>query len=120
MLGVYIFLEISHSKAKKCHSNYGCRCSSITRFGTTRVNSNCREKIADEFVSDGVAAEVASAGINTIREILARAPLAIDAPLLQDLTEYKGSKSKAVMMAARSLISLYREVAPEMLLKRSW
>lgn len=75
-------------------------------------------KIADEFVSDGVAAEVASAGINTIREILARAPLAIDAPLLQDLTEYKGSKSKAVMMAARSLISLYREVAPEMLLKK--
>ena len=75
-------------------------------------------KIADEFVSDGVAAEVASAGINTIREILARAPLAIDAPLLQDLTEYKGSKSKAVMMAARSLISLYRKVAPEMLLKK--
>ncbi|KGR02025.1 protein SDA1 [Candida albicans P57072] len=75
-------------------------------------------KIADEFVSDGVVAEVASAGINTIREILARAPLAIDAPLLQDLTEYKGSKSKAVMMAARSLISLYREVAPEMLLKK--
>lgn len=75
-------------------------------------------KIADEFVSDGVAAEVASAGINTIREILSRAPLAIDAPLLQDLTEYKGSKSKAVMMAARSLISLYREVAPEMLLRK--
>ncbi|RCK62591.1 Protein SDA1 [Candida viswanathii] len=75
-------------------------------------------KIADEFVSDGVAAEVASAGINTIREILSRAPLAIEAPLLQDLTEYKGSKSKAVMMAARSLISLYREVAPEMLLKK--
>lgn len=75
-------------------------------------------KIADEFVSDGVAAEVASAGINTIREILSRAPLAIEAPLLQDLTEYKGSKSKAVMMAARSLISLYREVAPEMLSRK--
>ncbi|KAI5968224.1 SDA1 [Candida margitis] len=75
-------------------------------------------KIADEFVSDGVAAEVASAGLNTIREILSRAPLAIEAPLLQDLTEYKGSKAKAVMMAARSLISLYREVAPEMLTKK--
>ncbi|CAK7902601.1 protein Sda1p [[Candida] anglica] len=75
-------------------------------------------KIADEFVSDGVAAEVASAGINTIREILSRAPLAIDAPLLQDLTEYKGSKAKAVMTAARSLISLYREIAPEMLLRK--
>jgi len=75
-------------------------------------------KIADVFVSDGVATEVASAGINTIREILSRAPLAIDATLLQDLTEYKGSKAKAVMMAARSLITLYREVAPQMLLKK--
>ncbi|CUM54720.1 uncharacterized protein AC631_04246 [Debaryomyces fabryi] len=75
-------------------------------------------KIADEFVSDGVATEVASAGINTIREILSRAPLAIDATLLQDLTEYKGSKAKAVMLAARSLITLYREVAPQMLLKK--
>lgn len=76
------------------------------------------KKIADEFVSDGVAAEVASAGINTIREILSRAPLSIEADLLQDLTEYKGSKSKAVVTAARSLISLYREIAPEMLLKK--
>lgn len=75
-------------------------------------------KIADEFVSDGVSTEVASAGLNTIREILSRAPLAVDATLLQDLTEYKGSKAKAVMMAARSLIGLYREVAPEMLSRK--
>lgn len=73
------------------------------------------KKIADEFVSDGVQAEVAAAGINTIREIASRAPLAMEAELLQDLTAYKGSKSKAVVMAARSLISLYREIAPEML-----
>lgn len=75
-------------------------------------------KIADDFVSDGVASEVAAAGINTIREILARAPLAIEPPLLHDLTEYKGSKAKPVMMAARSLISLYRDVAPEMLQRK--
>ncbi|KAK9327692.1 SDA1-domain-containing protein [Lipomyces starkeyi] len=75
-------------------------------------------KIADEFVSDGVAAEVAAAGLNTIREILTRNPLAIEADLLQDLTAYKGSKSKSVMMAARSLIGLYREVAPEMLSRK--
>lgn len=75
-------------------------------------------KLADEFVSDGVSSEVASAGLNTIREILSRAPLAIDSTLLQDLTEYKGSKSKAVTMAARSLIGLYREVAPEMLSRK--
>lgn len=75
-------------------------------------------KIADEFVSDGVASEVAAAGLNTIREICSRAPLAIDETLLQDLTEYKGSKAKGVSMAAKSLISLYREVAPEMLKKK--
>lgn len=74
-------------------------------------------KIADEFVSDGVAAEVASAGINTIREVLARNPQGIEESLLHDLTEYKGSKSKAVNSAAKSLITLYREVAPEMLKK---
>ena len=64
-------------------------------------------KIADEFVSDGVSNEVATVGLNTIREILSRAPLAIDETLLQDLAEYKGSKAKSVAMAARSLISLY-------------
>ncbi|SCU79481.1 LADA_0B00958g1_1 [Lachancea dasiensis] len=75
-------------------------------------------KIADEFVSDGVASEVAAAGLNTIREICSRAPLAIDETLLQDLTEYKGSKAKGVSMAAKSLIALYREAAPEMLKRK--
>lgn len=75
-------------------------------------------KIADEFVSDGVASEVAAAGLNTIREICSRAPLAIDEVLLQDLTEYKDSKAKGVNMAAKSLVSLYREIAPEMLKRK--
>ncbi|KAF8477294.1 SDA1-domain-containing protein [Kalaharituber pfeilii] len=76
------------------------------------------KKVADEFVSDGVASEVATAGLNAIREICARAPLAMTTTLLQDLTEYKGSNDKGVMMAARSLIGLYREIAPEMLKKK--
>lgn len=75
-------------------------------------------KVADEFVSDGVASEVAAAGLNTIKEICSRAPLAIDETLLQDLAEYKSSKAKGVNMAAKSLISLYREVAPEMLKRK--
>lgn len=75
-------------------------------------------KIADEFVSDGVSSEVASAGLNTIREICSRQPLAMDEALLQDLTEYKGSKAKAVSMAAKSLVTLYREVDPEMLKRK--
>ena len=75
-------------------------------------------KIADEFVSDGVASEIATVGLNAIREICARAPLAMTPTLLQDLIEYKGSSDRGVMMAARSLIGLYREVAPEMLKRK--
>ncbi|KAG0671958.1 Severe Depolymerization of Actin [Maudiozyma exigua] len=75
-------------------------------------------KIADEFVSDGVANEVAAAGLNTIREICSRAPLAIEETLLQDLIEYKASKAKGVNMAAKSLLSLYRDIAPEMLKRK--
>ncbi|CAB4256122.1 similar to Saccharomyces cerevisiae YGR245C SDA1 Highly conserved nuclear protein required for actin cytoskeleton organization and passage through Start [Maudiozyma barnettii] len=75
-------------------------------------------KIADEFVSDGVANEVAAAGLNTIREICSRAPLAIEETLLQDLIEYKQSKAKGVNMAAKGLLALYRDVAPEMLKRK--
>lgn len=72
-------------------------------------------KIADEFVSEGVAAEVAAAGINTIREIAARAPLCMDEAMLHDLIAYRGSKSKPVVIAARGLVQLYRELDPSML-----
>ena len=75
-------------------------------------------RIADEFVSDGVASEIATVGLNAIREICARAPLAMTPTLLQDLSEYNRSGDRGVMMAARSLICLYREVAPEMLKRK--
>ena len=42
----------------------------------------------------------------------------MNADLLQDLTSYKSSRDKGVVNAARSLISLYRDVAPELLLKK--
>jgi protein SDA1 len=42
----------------------------------------------------------------------------MNADLLQDLTSYKNSRDKGVVNAARSLISLYRDVAPEMLLRK--
>jgi protein SDA1 len=58
------------------------------------------------------------ASINGIREICVRQPLAIDATLLQDLTEYKTHRDKGVMMGARSLIALYREVNPELLKRK--
>ena len=76
------------------------------------------QKIANEFVSEAAASEVASAGLNAIREICARQPLAMNAALLQDLVMYRKSKDKGVMMAAKGLLSLYREVGPEMLHRR--
>ncbi|KAI9250282.1 SDA1-domain-containing protein [Sporodiniella umbellata] len=74
--------------------------------------------IANNFVTDRVANEVMAVGINGIREICVRQPLAIDTTLLQDLTQYKSHRDKGVLMAARSLIALFREINPEMLLRK--
>lgn len=76
------------------------------------------QKIANEFVSEAAAAEVASAGLNGIREVCARQPLAMNETLLQDLVQYRKSKDKGVQMAARGLLSLYREMGAGMLKKR--
>lgn len=76
------------------------------------------QKIANEFVSEAAASEVAAAGLNAIREVCARQPLAMNDTLLQDLVMYRKSKDKGVQMAARGLLSLYREVGAELLNKR--
>jgi len=75
-------------------------------------------KIANEFVSEAAASEVAAAGINAIREIAVRQPLCMNETLLQDLVQYQKSKDKGVVMAAKGLQSLYREVYPELLQKK--
>lgn len=76
------------------------------------------QKIANEFVSEAAASEVAAAGLNAIREICVRQPLAINDTLLQDLVMYRKSKDKGTMMAAKGLLSLYREVGANLLNKR--
>ena len=76
------------------------------------------QKIANEFVSEASAGEVATAGLNAIREICVRQPLAMNETLLQDLVMYKKSKDKGVMMASKGLLSLYRDVGAQMLKKR--
>ncbi|RBQ82166.1 hypothetical protein VDGD_07706 [Verticillium dahliae] len=76
------------------------------------------QKIANEFVSEAAAGEVAAAGLNAIREICARQPLAIEDTLLQDLVQYRKSKDKGTMMAAKGLLSLFREVGADLLAKK--
>jgi len=76
------------------------------------------QKIANEFVSEASASEVAAAGLNAIREICVRQPMAMNDTLLQDLVMYRKSKDKGTMMAAKGLLSLYREANPDLLKKR--
>ncbi|RKP21355.1 SDA1-domain-containing protein [Rozella allomycis CSF55] len=74
--------------------------------------------IANNFVADHCAPEVITVGLNSIREICSRNPLAMNSDLLKDLTEYKDYKNKGVVMAARSLIQLFRDKNPELLHRR--
>lgn len=74
--------------------------------------------IVNNFVTERNSGEVMGIGLNAIREITKRCPLALDETLLRDLAEYKTYKDKAVMMASRSLIQLYRTIHPELLHKK--
>ncbi|XP_053702265.1 protein SDA1 homolog [Synchiropus splendidus] len=71
--------------------------------------------IANNFVTDRNSGEVMTVGINAIKEVAARCPLAINEDLLQDLSQYKTHKNKNVMMSARALIMLFRNLNPKML-----
>lgn len=74
--------------------------------------------IANNFITERNSTDVMAVGLNAVREICARCPLAIGEDLLRDLVQYKSYKEKSVMMAARSLIQLYRQSMPDMLHKR--
>ncbi|CAG5124076.1 unnamed protein product [Candidula unifasciata] len=74
--------------------------------------------IANNFIAERNSSEVMAVGLNAVREICSRCPLAMSDDLLQDLVQYKGHRDKAVMMAARSLIQLFRKTNPELLHRR--
>lgn len=72
--------------------------------------------IANHFVTDRSTPDAITVGLNTIREICKRQPLAMNEDLLKDLVEYKNQRGeKGVIMAARALLQLYREVYPQLL-----
>ncbi|KAJ7327227.1 hypothetical protein JRQ81_016986 [Phrynocephalus forsythii] len=74
--------------------------------------------VANNFVTDKNSGEVMTVGINAIKEISARCPLAMTEDLLQDLAQYRSHKNKNVMMSARTLIHLFRSLNPQMLQKK--
>lgn len=74
--------------------------------------------IANNFITERNSSDVMAIGLNATREICMRCPLAMGEDLLRDLAMYKTYKEKSVMMAARSLITLYREQLPALLHKK--
>ena len=56
--------------------------------------------------------------LNTVREVCVRCPLVMTRELLADLAGYKTYRDRGVVMAARSLIQLYRNVRPELLQRK--
>ena len=75
--------------------------------------------LVTHFVSDKSRAEMVAAGINTVREICARVPLAMSTELLDDLVSYRKDREASVVAASRSLLQLYRDKMPELLAKKN-
>jgi protein SDA1 len=71
--------------------------------------------IANNFITERNTSEVIAVGLNAIREICGRCPLAMNEDLLGDLVQYKTYKDKPVSYAAKSLIQIFRETNPQML-----
>ncbi|GFQ96703.1 protein SDA1 homolog, partial [Trichonephila clavata] len=76
------------------------------------------KEILDNFVTERNSPEGIAVGINAIREICTRCPLAMDSEYLDDLAQYKKFKNKNVTEAAKSIINLFREINPKMLKRR--
>lgn len=74
--------------------------------------------LVNNFITERNSSDVMAIGLNAVREICSRCPLSMDEDLLQDLAQYKTHRERSVMMAARSLIQLFRNVRPELLHKR--
>lgn len=75
--------------------------------------------LADNFVTERYSAEVMAMGLNAIRELCSRNIHAMDEDLLQDLVEYRTHRDKGVYMAARSLMTLFRERNPALLTRKT-
>lgn len=76
------------------------------------------ERIISNFVTEYCNNAHITIGLNAIREILIRMPLALDPDQIEYLCLFKGSKNKSVRAAAKSLVNYFRDVCPELLPKK--
>ncbi|PIA26302.1 hypothetical protein AQUCO_09500042v1 [Aquilegia coerulea] len=76
------------------------------------------KQVINEFINDRSRTEAIVIGLNFVREICLRMQLLMTKDLLEDLARYKESREKQISTAARSLILLFREVCPSLLVKK--
>lgn len=74
--------------------------------------------LVNNFVTERNSSDVMAIGLNAIREMCTRAPLVMTEDLLRDLAQYKNYRERSVMMAAKSLIHVYRSSMPHLLHKK--
>ncbi|CAH1968389.1 unnamed protein product [Acanthoscelides obtectus] len=75
-------------------------------------------KMADNFVTERNTSDVIAIGLNAMKEVCARCPLAMTEDLMRTLVDFKTHRERSVIMAARSLIQLFRNIRPEILHKK--
>lgn len=76
------------------------------------------EKIISNFVTEFCQNQHITVGLNAIREILLRMPLALTASQVEYLCLFKSNRNKSVAAAAKSLVNYFRDVCPELLPNR--
>ncbi|KAK9499005.1 hypothetical protein O3M35_003528 [Rhynocoris fuscipes] len=74
--------------------------------------------LVNNFITERNTSDVMAIGLNAVKELCAKCPLAMNEDLLRDLVQYKHYRDRSVSMAAKSLIHLYRTSLPEMLHKK--
>jgi hypothetical protein len=76
------------------------------------------ETIINNFITDYCNNEHITVGLNAVREILLRMPMALDEGQIEHLCSFNGHKNKSVGSAAKSLINFFRDVCPQLLPKK--
>lgn len=74
--------------------------------------------LSNNFITERNSSDVMAIGLNSVKEICSRCPLAMGEDLLRDLAMYKSYRDRSVMMAARGLIHSFRNQRPELLHKK--
>lgn len=76
------------------------------------------EKIIANFVTEYCNNKHITIGLNAIREILLRMPLALDEAQIEYLVGFRTFRNSSVVNAAKSLINYFRDVCPQLLPKK--